>query len=208
MQILIHAHIDGGVAASTGRGFDSSLGYLQGSEDHYTQVASYADGCKGIDLYRSTGPAYGYNGTYSSFLYTREVDRVVEAHVPANGPLMMYVALQVMHAPNAVPVQYSDIYPSPQYSSDYAVYNGMGYAADHVASDNSVSPPPISLPAACAPREEDPDGILHPAYSYDGRGRGRGGASCQRRSLSMVMADNGLTMSAPFPCSSATLRLR
>lgn len=122
-----------------GRGFDSSLGYLQGSEDHYTQVASYADGCKGIDLYRSTGPAYGYNGTYSSFLYTREVDRVVEAHVPANGPLMMYVALQVMHAPNAVPVQYSDIYPSPQYSSDYAVYNGMGYAADHVLRNTTLA---------------------------------------------------------------------
>jgi arylsulfatase A-like enzyme len=35
-----------------------------------------------------------------------------------------------MHAPQEVPKQYSDLYPSPKYSPDYAIMNGMASIAD------------------------------------------------------------------------------
>jgi len=37
-----------------------------------------------------------------------------------------------MHAPQEVPAQYSNLFPSPQYSPDYAIQNGMGNIADEV----------------------------------------------------------------------------
>jgi hypothetical protein len=48
--------------------------------------------------------------------------RVVEEHdLSQNNSLFMYVALQVMHAPQEVPEEYSSIYPSPKYFLDYSV---------------------------------------------------------------------------------------
>ena len=50
-----------------GRGFNSSLGYLTGGEDHYTQFQTGALGCKAVDLYETDHPAYHRNGTYGKF---------------------------------------------------------------------------------------------------------------------------------------------
>eukprot|EP00729_Bicosta_minor_P022461 gene22461-9870_t len=48
-----------------GRGFNTSLGYLGGGEDHYTQGGMKQEwGCVGTDLYGTHGPALGGNGTY------------------------------------------------------------------------------------------------------------------------------------------------
>jgi len=47
-------------------------------------------------------------------------------------PLFMYVALQDMHAPNQVPESYSNLYPKPTYSEDFAIMNGMATVADEV----------------------------------------------------------------------------
>lgn len=71
---------------------------------------------------------------YGSFLYGEEAVRVVNDHdlTQNSSRLFMYVALQVMHAPQEVPSQYSDMYPSPTYFTDYSIMNGMASAADEV----------------------------------------------------------------------------
>ena len=115
-----------------GRGFDTSLGYLSGGEDHYTQFQKTEDifGCRGVDLYASTAPAVGLNGTYGTIMYTRHAVELVEAHNMST-PLFLYMALQVMHAPQEVPSRFSDLYSSTgRYSDDYAIMNGMATAAD------------------------------------------------------------------------------
>ena len=40
------------------RGFNKSIGYLSGEEDHYTQQVGNA-----VDLFEDTAPAFGKNGT-------------------------------------------------------------------------------------------------------------------------------------------------
>ena len=40
--------------------------------------------------------------------------------------------MQVMHAPQEVPAEYSNLFPDPKYSPDYAIQNGMGAIADEV----------------------------------------------------------------------------
>ena len=116
-----------------GRGFETSVGYLGGGEDHYTQMSTEF-GCNGIDLWSSKEPAYGKNGTYGSYTYEAEAIRVIDAH-NASEPLFLYMALQVMHAPQEVPAAFSDMYPSPQYDSDYAIMNGMASMADQILTN-------------------------------------------------------------------------
>ena len=47
--------------------------------------------------------------------------------------------LQVMHAPQEVPVQFSDLYPQPKYDMDYAIMNGMASMADAVLGNITVA---------------------------------------------------------------------
>eukprot|EP00039_Didymoeca_costata_P026999 m.17182 g.17182 ORF g.17182 m.17182 type:complete len:590 (+) comp5927_c0_seq2:58-1827(+) len=113
-----------------GRGYDTSLGYLGGGEDHYTQQSTEF-GCDGVDLYQSVAPAYGLNGTYAAYTYNNEAVRIATQH-NLSDPLFMYVALQCMHAPQEVPEKYSNMYNSNVYSDDYAIMNGMATIADEV----------------------------------------------------------------------------
>ena len=55
-----------------------------------------------------------------SYIYEPEGRRIVEAHDPKE-PLFIYMALQVMHAPQEVPTEFSDLYPQPKYDMDYAI---------------------------------------------------------------------------------------
>ena len=122
-----------------GRGFDTSFGFLSGSEEHYTHQVGKGDfGCVGpngvrpTDLYRTDAPALDCecNGTYSAYLYNDEVQSVIKAH-PEGTPLFLYVATQDCHAPDQVPARYSDLFNS-SYTAPYGVYNGMAAAADEL----------------------------------------------------------------------------
>ena len=44
------------------RGFNRSIGYLSGAEDHYTQTVG-----SNVDLWQDDAPAYGKNGTYGGY---------------------------------------------------------------------------------------------------------------------------------------------
>jgi len=115
------------------RGFNTSLGYLAGGEDHYTQLQSGEAGCPGVDLWQTNAPAYGKNGTYAAFMYNEELERIIDSHPnPNKNPLFLYVATQTMHAPQEVPSFYSDPYSSKGYDLDYSIMNGMATVSDSI----------------------------------------------------------------------------
>ena len=103
------------------RGFNTSLGYLGGAEDHYTQEES-----GGVDLWSQLEPAYGQNGTYSGYLYTDRMVQVVQQHDQAQ-PLFLYAAFQDCHAPYQVPAQYEN---STIDFQDRRTYQGMVQSMD------------------------------------------------------------------------------
>ena len=115
------------------RGFNTSLGYLAGGEDHYTQLQSGEAGCPGVDLWQTNAPAYGKNGTYAAFTYNEELEKIIKNHPnPKKNPLFLYVATQTMHAPQEVPSFYSNPYSSKGYDLDYSIMNGMATVSDSI----------------------------------------------------------------------------
>lgn len=92
------------------RGFTSSFGYLSGAEDHFEDTRSGY-----VDLWRSSSPAYGENGTlpggydYNTYKFTREALQIINAH-PAEMPMFIYLAYQNVHGPTQAPTNYTDLY--------------------------------------------------------------------------------------------------
>ena len=113
------------------RGFNTSMGYLGGGEDHYTQAGMIQEwGCTGTDLWLDHAGAR-CNGTYGGFLYNDAAVRIIEEHPePEMNPLFIYLATQTMHAPVEVPSHYSDMYAA--YTKTYAVSNGMVTVTDEI----------------------------------------------------------------------------
>jgi hypothetical protein len=56
-------------------------------------------------------PAYGYNGTYSTYLYGGRAEEVVHSH-PVSEPLFLYLPWHVTHNPLEAPPEV--IVPVPQ----------------------------------------------------------------------------------------------
>lgn len=83
------------------RGFDSHLGFLKGGEDHWTQGSS--DGSlRVVDLWKDHGPAYGLNGTYSTYLYGNAAVDLINKHDQSN-PFFLYLPWHVTHNPLEAP---------------------------------------------------------------------------------------------------------
>lgn len=61
-----------------------------------------------MDLWSQEAPAYGRNGTYSTYLYADEAVRVLQDHQnkEAEQPLFMYLSWQAMHGPLEAPPEY------------------------------------------------------------------------------------------------------
>lgn len=95
----------------TYRGFDQFYGYYQGGEDYYSHSI-----LNGYDLRNETKPNCGpdcskvdikSNGTYSTFLFTQEAERMLRNH-NSSKPFYMYLAQQGVHSPTEAPQAYID----------------------------------------------------------------------------------------------------
>eukprot|EP00036_Acanthoecidae_sp_10tr_P015081 CAMPEP_0206295298 /NCGR_PEP_ID=MMETSP0106_2-20121207/5093_1 /ASSEMBLY_ACC=CAM_ASM_000206 /TAXON_ID=81532 /ORGANISM="Acanthoeca-like sp., Strain 10tr" /LENGTH=580 /DNA_ID=CAMNT_0053725945 /DNA_START=6 /DNA_END=1748 /DNA_ORIENTATION=+ len=107
------------------RGFNKSIGYLSGAEDHYTQRVGRA-----VDLWEDDGPAYGKNGTYGGYTYTNHTLQAI-ASVDADTPLFIYHAWQECHTPNEVDAEYLQTNASFQpYFPLRQVFEGMAHFMD------------------------------------------------------------------------------
>ncbi|XP_076016515.1 arylsulfatase I [Genypterus blacodes] len=95
----------------TGRGFQSFLGTLTGSGDHFTyQSCDGAEAC-GFDLHDGDKPAWEMTGNYSTLLYIDRVKKILRSHDP-NTPLFLYLSLQAVHTPLQVPDHFLHLYDS------------------------------------------------------------------------------------------------
>jgi hypothetical protein len=140
-----------------GRGFDSSLGFLGGGEDHLSQChgcensipdpdyatekfecpASYSAcgvACPsegGVDMYCTDRPCIGMNTTANPYLYAREMTRLIRltAADPLQKPLFVFLALHNVHQPVESPQEFVDLYPKEDYNS--SVYARRVYNGMH-----------------------------------------------------------------------------
>uniref|UniRef100_A0AAY4C5D2 Sulfatase N-terminal domain-containing protein n=1 Tax=Denticeps clupeoides TaxID=299321 RepID=A0AAY4C5D2_9TELE len=95
----------------TSRGFQTFLGSLTGSGDHFTfQSCDGAEAC-GFDLHDGERPAWELSGNYSTLLYTEKVKQILRTHNP-NKPVFLYVALQAVHTPLQAPAHLLQRYHS------------------------------------------------------------------------------------------------
>ena len=121
-----------------GRGFNTSYGFLQGGEDHWTHwCGASAMNCKisgapssgkngAWDLWSQSNedfpghPELGMNGTindtetYSGYIFTQRVVDLVHAHADATAgtgaPMFVYWAIHNTHAPIEAPQRFIDPY--------------------------------------------------------------------------------------------------
>ena len=122
------------------RGFDYHFGFLKGGEDHFTQINLDSNNTNFVDLWQQDQPAYGQNGTYSTYMYADKAVQVIEQHAvsqqAAPKPLFMYLAWQCMHGPLEAPPAYilpveNDAPPKPgQHGGPRATMNAMGAILD------------------------------------------------------------------------------
>ncbi|XP_039477683.1 arylsulfatase I isoform X3 [Oreochromis aureus] len=95
----------------TGRGFQSFLGTLTGSGDHFSyQSCDGAEAC-GFDLHDGDRPAWEMAGNYSTLLYIDRVKQILKRHDP-HTPLFLYLSLQAAHTPLQVPDHFLHLYDS------------------------------------------------------------------------------------------------
>lgn len=125
------------------RGFDTSLGYFHGAEDHYTQREGGNVQCAGappngfVDLWATNatfdGPS-NLNGTdYSMHIYRDHALALLAAHDPKT-PFFMYLAFNNNHDPLQVPDQYKSSY-SLDNAEDWINYQAMITAVDTVVEN-------------------------------------------------------------------------
>lgn len=124
-----------------GRGFDTSLGFFAGAEDHWTQRECIDRTCNRpdngtvphgwkrdyllTDLWHTDGPASDLNNTaYGDHLYTQEVLRIIGNH-NVTIPLFFYIAFANNHSPLEAPPEYRARYPA-DWQWDRREYAAMG----------------------------------------------------------------------------------
>lgn len=126
----------------SGRGFDTSIGYLSGSEFHFshlkgTEVCKTGpDNCTGqcaVDFWGTNAPALGYQGDYSAHVYANETVKVIRATSAAGAeakPFFVYLAFANTHAPLEAPESYMDLYPKTMQCSSRRMLGAMVSAMD------------------------------------------------------------------------------
>ena len=92
----------------TYRGFDTFYGYYDGAEDYFTHSRDEGHGFQGLDFRNNTTPVTNKKGTYSTFLFTEAVEKIIARHDSDKGPFFIYTAYQSVHAPLEAPQSYID----------------------------------------------------------------------------------------------------
>ena len=104
----------------TSRGFDSSIGYFNGKEHHFSHFNT-EDGCQGnvTDLWDTWKPAdRSYDGIFGDYIYTSRVLDIVEKK---QGPLFVYWAMQCAHDPLEAPQRFVAAYEDTPAPVEYAL---------------------------------------------------------------------------------------
>lgn len=86
------------------RGFDTSFGFWDGSEDHYSHSVEGF-----LDFHDGEDPARDWNRTYAMYAYMQRVERIVKSH-DRTQPMFLYMAFQNVHSPVQAPQKYVDKY--------------------------------------------------------------------------------------------------
>ena len=107
------------------RGFDSSSGFLSGSEDHVNQTV----GCA-IDYWKDNAPDER-NGQYDAYIYHDDLTKIIESHDP-DKPLFLYLALHNVHSPFQAPKEWLDLYPENSTCDQCRIYQAMVSTADNL----------------------------------------------------------------------------
>ncbi|XP_033957158.1 arylsulfatase I [Pseudochaenichthys georgianus] len=95
----------------TGRGFQSFMGTLTGSGDHFTYRSCDGAQACGFDLHEGDKPAWKMAGNYSTLLYVDRVKQILRSHDPLK-PLFLYLSFQSPHTPLQVPDHFLHHYDS------------------------------------------------------------------------------------------------
>ncbi|KAG7259316.1 hypothetical protein CRUP_000795, partial [Coryphaenoides rupestris] len=125
----------------TRRGFDSFFGYLMGSEDYFSHERCFpipipsnqSQSRCALDLRDGEEVATGYQGRYSTELFTERVVNIISKQDPRK-PAFLYVALQAVHSPLQVPERYVAPY---NFIKDHnrRLYAGMVSAMDEAVGN-------------------------------------------------------------------------
>ncbi|XP_065838684.1 arylsulfatase I-like isoform X2 [Oscarella lobularis] len=121
----------------TRRGFDSFYGYLTGREDYLTHMTGTGypylqpkrGSWNGVDFHRNDQVVRNENGTYSTYLFSREAVNIINDPDSQNGPFFIYLAYQAVHGPLEAPDSYVTPYMNIS-DRNRRVYAGMVSAMD------------------------------------------------------------------------------
>ena len=123
----------------TYRGFDSFFGYLSGAEDYSTHISPFGFPAlpymswSGYDFWRDDAVTTEGKGNYSTFLFGREAQKIVEEHDKIS-PLFLYLAFQAVHSPLEVPDKYLKQYQHIK-DKNRRIYSGMVSAMDEAVGN-------------------------------------------------------------------------
>ena len=119
----------------TGRGFDTSFGYLNAANDYYNETDDgKCDQTEVVDLWDTSKPASDKNGTgYEEALFRERLLDII-AKIDPSKPFFLYYAAHIVHKPYQVPKEYLDMFKFID-NDLRRVYHAMVKYLDDVVGD-------------------------------------------------------------------------